>query len=545
MRVIKYHVELLEPTLVTSLQGDPNSSVAYDYLPGSVLRGIFISKYLNPQSADASDDTLRRLFFDGTTRYLNGYPLDAYNRPGWPVPASWQRVKGKEREISDFAVEAQYDDQRWQPVSKPFYTLSREGVQLIQPPRNVAVHTQRTARFGRAMPEYLPDSSQTGGKGTKLLKEDEIIGAIYRYDALAAGQTFEAAIICDNDDDAGTLSALIGGRVTLGGSRSGGYGQAEIRLMTSAASDYDVAEDTDEDESTGKLIVTLRSDVLLRDARGQFAVDPELLRKVLGKHLEVELKPEGAFLGAEIVAGFNRKWRLPLPQALAVRRGSVLIFEDPDCDQTLLDALEARGIGERRAEGFGRIVFNRQRVIELTVADPPKKSSNPITISDKEAHDLATLMVKRMLRQRLDEQVLVDANNVKIINLPSNAQIANLRVLVLEALCQATPDTRKLCQSIASIGTRGSARRQFERSTTIDGEPLLDWLKRLLRCESEGPWTMADNEWKALLRISEVERSIRIGGVSAEIGDNLRLEYILRLIELVLAKAAKQHGKEN
>ncbi len=66
-----------------------------------------------------------------------------------------------------------------------------------------------------------------------------------------------------------------------------------------------------------------------------------------------------------MIGGFNRKWGLPLPQALAVRMGSVLVFKDPGCDPTLLDDLEVRGIGERRAEGFGRIAFNRQRVAQL------------------------------------------------------------------------------------------------------------------------------------------------------------------------------------
>ncbi len=105
MKVINYRIDLLEPTLVTSLQGDPNSAVAFDYLPGSVLRGILIGKYLGSKSADASDGTLRRLFFDGTTRYLNGYPLDAYDHPGLPVPVSWQQVKDDRRkiEIFDFA----------------------------------------------------------------------------------------------------------------------------------------------------------------------------------------------------------------------------------------------------------------------------------------------------------------------------------------------------------------------------------------------------------------------------------------------------------
>jgi len=40
MKVINYRIELLEPALVTSVQGDPNSAVAFDYLPGSESRMI-------------------------------------------------------------------------------------------------------------------------------------------------------------------------------------------------------------------------------------------------------------------------------------------------------------------------------------------------------------------------------------------------------------------------------------------------------------------------------------------------------------------------
>src|SRR5947209_11392063 len=122
MKVIKYNVELLEPTLVTSVQGDPNSAVAFDYLPGSVLRGILIGKYLNNKyvdrkKVDAANDDLQRLFFNGTTRYLNAYPLDAYGDPGLPVPISWQQAKDdKDGPIFDFAVKEGDDKKQWQPV---------------------------------------------------------------------------------------------------------------------------------------------------------------------------------------------------------------------------------------------------------------------------------------------------------------------------------------------------------------------------------------------------------------------------------------------
>jgi CRISPR-associated protein Csx10 len=442
MRVIHYRIHLLEPTLVTSLLGDPNSGVAFVYLPGSVLRGILIGKYLNSKSADAGDATLRRLFFDGTTRYLNGYPLDAYNHPGLPVPVSWQHVKAKEDEIFDFAIKPQDDEQQWQSIPASFYTQSGNTVRLIKPARNIAVHTQRTARFGRAMPEYrLSENGQVSGRSVKWLNEDEIPGQVYRYDALAAGQPFQAAIICDNDADEPTLRALIGGQVMLGGSRSGGYGRAEISWLADDDSRRHRTEE-EEDAPEGKLIVTLQSDVLLRDEKGQFAVDPELLRRVLSGHLGVELELEDAFLKTELIGGFNRKWGLPLPQALAARMGSVLVFKDPDCDSTMLDELERRGIGERRAEGFGRIAFNRQRVEELTV-DSKQKSQDlaDFTVSEVESRRLAGVMVYRLLRKRLDEWLLAAANEIKINNPPSNAQISRLHSAVLEEIRKAAPDT--------------------------------------------------------------------------------------------------------
>ena len=556
MKVIHYNIHLLEPTLVTSLQGDPNSGVAFDYLPGSALRGVLINKYLRSKSADTSAETLGRLFLKGTTRYLNGYPLDAYKRPGLPVPASWQHVKHEEDTIFDFAifdpaVEAPDDERQWQSVSAPFYTQSGNSVRLIRPVRNIAVHTQRTARFGRAMPELVPaNDAQPGGKPVKLLEKDDIPGAVYRYDALAAGQTFQATIICDNDADEPILRPLIDGEVTLGGSRSGGYGRAKLSYLPPDVARRRRAED-EEEPTEGKLIVTLHSDVLLRDERGQFAVDPDLLRRVLTRHLQVELVLEDAFLKTEVIGGFNRTWGLPLSQALAVRMGSVLVFQtSEDCDPALLEKLEVRGIGERRAEGFGRIAFNQQRVKKLTVNSTQKSPDLAVfTINEKdergqEVRPLAQLMVDRMLRRRLDESLLARGNEIKIVNPPSNAQISRLRSVVLEEIRREKPDVRKIHQFIKDLQARSISRRQLERCT-VESVPLLRWLERKLACDSEGVWTMGNTEWRNLLRIGSIGTGIRIGDVNAEINDGIRLEYVLRLIDLMLAHAAKQQRKEN
>lgn len=293
MRVLIYRITLLEPTLVTALEGDPNEATSFDYLPGSVLRGVMIRKYLRANGwteLNASDPDTRRLFFDGTTRYLNGYPLDRLDRRTLPTPLSWQREKGNESEIYDFAVDTPDDEKQWQGVGKPFCSLGehengKQKVRLVQPDRHIAVHTARTRRFGRAMPADKIDASKGDAQG-----------AVYRYDALAAGQTFEAAILCD-DGDVDQIKLWLTGEETLGGSRSGGYGRAKLEFVREEdGENWREMGSTMTFDANGKLIITLLSNALLRDDNGQFVVDPSVVTDLLSQRLGVQLALQRAFL---------------------------------------------------------------------------------------------------------------------------------------------------------------------------------------------------------------------------------------------------------
>jgi len=546
MRVIIYHITLLEPTLVTSLEGDPNESVSFNYLPGSVLRGAIIGKYLRANRStilDASDPVVRRLFFDGTTRYLNGYPLDRLNRRTLPTPLSWHHEKGNEIDIYDFAVEIPDDDQReWRGVGQPFCSLDESEndgkwmVRLVQPNRHIAVHTTRTRRFGRAMPASAIDPS----KG-------DAPGAVYRYDALAAGQTFEAAILCE-DNDAAQIKSWLTGEVTLGGSRSGGYGRAKLVFIR----EYDIENWREaggeffpeaNGACRGKLIITLLSNALLRDHNGQFVVDPCVVTKALSNRLGVPLRLQRAFLQGEAIGGFNRKWGLPLPQALSIRMGSVFVFafDKPSCDihklQAKLRDLELRGIGERRAEGFGRVAVNWHTKAELEVdRTQPRPPLSTFTISPgSDSEKLLRRMAERLLRRRLDERLVARANQIHIVNPPSNAQLSRLRNILHDELMKETPNPQRALDFLNTVRERNTARKQFERAR-VGTKTLLNWLEEILQATDE-------NAWKSWLGFQPTDART-VGNVRVELTDRLRIEYLLRLVDAVLARAAKERRKE-
>lgn len=103
--------------------------------------------------------------------------------------------------------------------------------------------------------------------------------------------------------------------------------------------------------------LTLESHLILRNAIGE---------PILGDVTAVDLglPPEIArcrsILSATLISGWNAAQNLPKPDMWALQRGSVLLFRLPAGADFMrvkeqLERIEVKGLGERRAEGFGRI----------------------------------------------------------------------------------------------------------------------------------------------------------------------------------------------
>lgn len=158
----------------------------------------------------------------------------------------------------------------------------------------------------------------------------------------------------------------------------------------------------------------------------------------------------------------------------------------------------------------------------------------PAPITNTASRELAERMLERMLRRRLDERLIAASSLVKVDPPPRNAQLSRLRNIIHDELMSTSPSPQRIGDFLNDIKQRPTARKQFERAR-VGHSHLLHWLHQTYQKTSE-------SEWKALLGFQSEDRH-KLGNVQAEITDTLRAEYILRFIDSVLARAAKERKR--
>ncbi|MEG3876979.1 hypothetical protein QT972_06300 [Microcoleus sp. herbarium7] len=583
MKAITFLLHTQQPILATSLQGDPNSDVSYPYIPGSMIRGVLIGRYLNHlkkhhglQEADDILDIQRfpdvsRLFFDDEkTRYLNAYPADTNRKRTLPVPRSWYKDKGVE--FSDTTDEDVYDfskipvDEREENLSpkllkEDFCTVEDNDVLFYRVKRRINIHNQRDRKKGR---------------GT------EANGAIFCYDAIDLRQTFHGIVLCDSEQDVDTIKSLLQPEdIWLGGSQSAGYGHTIIQLVPNDSDWYEVGIAPQERiERNENLTITLLSDTILRNDCGQVVADPEVLRHLLSKLLAVDIQfqkikytnesgeekeiEDSIYAGSTIVGGFNRKWGLPLPQAPAFAAGSVFVFNKVKIDCERIKTLEEQGIGERRVDGFGRFVVNwlDDEQTEYKAKLPQSEARSVNTTESEplapESLRIATNIATRIVRKRLDELLLKEVSSIELTKKDkiSNSQLSRLMIVTRKALSDLDIENdkpeaeRKTITEIAEPvrdllrNLPSNARKQFESIRLNTGERLDEQIDNWL--DSSDSWL--NKSWRSESQTKSFmvsgKPTVSIASVLQGFDNYVALEYSLRLIMAVVKKTMKEKNND-
>ena len=572
MKALRYRIELEERVLAAGRGGDPNTVVTRPYLPGSLLRGAFIEAFLSEaDEADsgedidlAADPDTRLLFFDGSVRYLNGYLVDegphASDRRMLPTPRSWHQKKDVQGRIKDFAAEKPGQA----PWTLPYQTLGDPFCTVPRP--------------GEAESTWLEQPEET-----LETHHDEDTGDIYRYVSLSTGQTFEALVLCNEPDHAAQIIDWMGEDDWRDGGCTQKLGKSRTtqgRVRARLESTWEIGEGNPWEEvpeirrpsrleDQDVLVVTLLSDLLARDA-GQFVAGPGAITGALNRTLEAVGEdvcfsaPERVYMESSLAGGFNREWGLHLPEADAAAMGSVLVYKNPGLSAESLRTLEWRGVGARRAEGFGRVAFNlhgQSEELSVQTAEKRRREGHEVPPprklqEDTPSHAIAGQMAERMLRRQLDLSLADAAARCSVggTRVPST-QIGGLRTLLQRALRLPKWEEQRLDEGqdfdeeqslergrdlirehIDNVKSRASARSRFEGTFVHEGDdttPLLKWVRQRVE-DGAGP-----DKDASIWDVSQAgEARPAVGTVQAELTDRLAYVYNLRLVHDVLARAS-------
>jgi CRISPR-associated protein Csx10 len=370
---------------------------------------------------------------------------------------------------------------------------------------------------------YIKSSSQPKHKtvpltlGTHNTIEDSYqrptreVGGVYSYEAIKTGTIFRAELRLRQN-----LAEILKrknpkwweqlqGNDSLGQSKKDDYGNVKITVPDSPKI-FNRKDITPK----GKLYIWLLSDLLLRDKRLRPTASVDDLATELSKKLGVEVTfIEESDETLNLVARQNRldswqvRWGLPRPSLVGFGAGTCVVFnidKSPSIDK--LVEIEAKGIGERRAEGYGQLYFNHPLLTQEFTAhqnqeeeqEPPKSnmsntSSNTVIENEAYARQIETAA----WREEIQRQALAIAcqpdERKKILGItiekeeskPPMSQLGALRSVVSRV--QSFEDSNKVINWIQSLSEVKSRKEKWNKDS-------LDNIKKLL--------TQSDLIWQYL-----------------------------------------------
>ncbi|NPB03864.1 MAG: hypothetical protein GXO39_05565 [Thermotogae bacterium] len=485
-RYLPFILTLEAPAVITAFGGDPNSSRTLSYLPGSILRGAAAKKLGDPGNDPKEWKKFRNFILGGKVRWLNAYPVSQDLR-ALPVPESFRCQKdasfAQKADLIDLACfKEDWPEEQLERVSAPFITFEANPL-LIQPKIGARLHHQRDRIKGRA---WKDSSGQSHG-------------TIFIYEYLEADQQFEGLVQLKGESEekcldlAEEVKKLLGEMVFIGRSKRARYGGAaritwkDLRETEIEGPGGDGLRPLLEDILKGQRFrLFLIADAVVRHPEtGQ--IDPQALPLLIESIFKGRVRILFKALGSIVRSGFNRKWRLEIPQALAVKAGAVLLLEAKEgIPKTEINSLLHEGIGERREEGFGRFVLLDESVEILTVRLP--SDSEDIEPPEDEVPEEIFLMERRILLKhaRLEaiEKGLEIAQGAQ--NIPSNSLLGRLSTPLRKPPSKALDTLRSwLTSDSEEERLKKEAMEQLERCTLLQGNKNLKcWLEEILRLES-------------------------------------------------------------
>ena len=342
MKKIKYQITTLDPVIISSESGNQFMVPTRDYIPGIAILGALAANYIKNENLNnyygqkkPTDTNFINWFINGNVNFTNAYKNDKVNGSDittYPLPFSIQHIKNDENKIFDLLYEKTAEQ------TKPF-----NGFGLLNDTK-----LYKTKIFKSTAPHHERDR-KTGAPKPSVF---------FNYESIDASQTFEGTIFGDDkciDDLCGNFPSEV--QLKIGRSKTSEYGRAQLKLdKPETYTEENIVLNQD-----GTISLTFLSNVIIYDKNGFSSCSYSNLKEYLKEKIPGLTGIKRAFLRTEEIENYVSVWKLKKTSEMSFQAGSCLLLEVDNNNVKEMKKLQLNGIGERKHEGFGRIIFGLQR----------------------------------------------------------------------------------------------------------------------------------------------------------------------------------------
>ncbi len=359
-------------------------------------------------------------------------------------------------------------------------------------PDGVQIKSERSGYVGSTngsqLPEYKTVALELFTHNTiqdKVQRPTREVGGIYSYQAIPAGTALRAELRLPGalkeqlDKTSGDWWQALNGYVSIGQSKKDQYGVVQISAQPPVSQPIKAV--------TQRLYVWCLSDVLLRGDSLAPTLSPADFQSALAAALGVELVERlecdrlSVAMRSRRTESWQVRWGLPRPSMLGFQAGSCAVYEVQGNRPTpeKLAELEARGIGDRCAEGYGQICFNDLLLMNSlagkTRQEPisPQPDTRFILIAEDDASfGYARSIERAAWREMIQQKAIAIAADTS-----TRERILGIKITQNE--------TSKQLESHPSMSQLGSLRSIVGRLVTqTNDNPVTRWLTALERVEN-------------------------------------------------------------
>lgn len=509
VQYIKYVIKNKEPLRIA----DDNTSqsgqtITLRYIPGTTIRGWVIN-----QLSNGSDfEELKKELFSDQVRYLNAY-LSTSEQELIPSPKGFYEDKtiadGKKK-IENVIINGDFSE-GYKRASLGRFCYIQQG----------CIHYYNVAT----------DSDMK----IKMNLEKEETQTVFRNEYIKPGHCFTGYIAVKNLETVKLIKELFNRKeILLGNARSAGFGKCEI-LECKMINELPYQEYLPAKEQKKSCYMMLLSNTVLMSETGEICGFTEEKIKELENKMKIE-KLEIAYCSTSTVnvRGYNRTWGVKIPSAMAYEQGSVfhLKYEGSLTTETMKELADT-GIGIRRNEGFGRVLFfDDYETVQYKLSEKYDSMLKREKVDDKLSEDdecvlrmAAKTYYKNILHRKMQEYVLQKVQERSFWGArTSNSQLGTLDSKITANKYNVKEAKKAIDEYLEHANAKESENRvQKQHNSLIETKRFIDeiWEKDIEQiignCGKEKGYIMGIST-KDLLNMEEQER--------------LKLELLTNLIRL-------------